>query len=73
MMLYHLFVHRNTLTLFIFIFDKVPHTPLLDKLNNSRLSSPYIKWFQSYLSTRSYFIHILENFSSLFPVLSGVP
>jgi hypothetical protein len=39
--------------------DKVPHTPLLSKLNNFGLSSLYVKWFQSYLSSRSSFVRIL--------------
>jgi hypothetical protein len=34
-------------------FDKVPHTLLLNKLNSFGLSSLYVKWFQSYLSSRS--------------------
>jgi hypothetical protein len=37
-------------------FDKVPHTLLLDKLNNFGLSSFYINWFQRYLSNRSSFV-----------------
>jgi hypothetical protein len=53
-------------------FDKVPHTLLLDKLNNFGLSSFYIDWFQSYLSNRSSFIRILGKISSSFSVLSGV-
>jgi hypothetical protein len=54
-------------------FDKVPHTLLLNKLNNFGLSSLYVKWFQSYLSSRSSFVRILGKFSSSYSVLSGVP
>jgi retron-type reverse transcriptase len=54
-------------------FDKVPHTLLLDKLNNFGLSSFNIDWFQSYLSSRSSFVRILGKFSSPFSVSSGVP
>jgi hypothetical protein len=54
-------------------FDKVPHTLLLNKLNNFGLSSLYVKWFQSYLSSRSSFVRIFVKFSSSYSVLSGVP
>jgi hypothetical protein len=54
-------------------FDKVPHTLLLDKLNNFGLSSFYVNWFQSYLSNRSSLVRILGKISSSFSVLSGVP
>jgi hypothetical protein len=53
-------------------FNKVPHTLLLDKVNNFGLSSFYVDWFQSSLSARSSFVRILGKFSSPFSVLSGV-
>jgi hypothetical protein len=54
-------------------FDKVPHTLLLDKLNNFGLSSFYVNRFQSHLSNKSSFVRILGKFSSSFSVSSGVP
>jgi hypothetical protein len=54
-------------------FYKVPHTLLLYKLNNFGLSSRYVTWFQSYLSSRNSSVRILGTFSSSFSVLSGVP
>jgi hypothetical protein len=70
MMFYRLYVHRDSLTLFISILAR-PSIKflilfLLDKLNNFGLSSFYVNWFQSYLSNRG-------KFSSSFSVLSGVP
>jgi hypothetical protein len=76
MMFYHLFVLRDSLTVYFDLsqaFDKVPHTLLLDKLNNFGLPPFYIKWFQSYLSNRSSYIHILGQFPSPFSVLLEVP
>jgi hypothetical protein len=46
---------------------------IIIKLHNFGLSSSYVKWFQSYLSSRSSFVQILGKFSSSYPVLSGVP
>jgi sarcosine oxidase/L-pipecolate oxidase len=54
-------------------FDKVPHTLLLYKLNNFGLSSRYVTWFQSYLSSRNSSIPILGKFPSSFSVLSVAP
>jgi retron-type reverse transcriptase len=54
-------------------FDKVPHAVLLNKLSQFRLSSSYVKWFQSYLLNRSSFVRILGKFSFSFSILSGVP
>jgi hypothetical protein len=54
-------------------FDKVPHDLLLNKLNQFRQSSSYVKWFQSYLLNISSFVRILGKVSSPFSVLSGAP
>jgi hypothetical protein len=54
-------------------FDKVPHTEMLYKLKNFGLSSRYVTWFQSYLSSRNSSVRILGKFSSFFSVLSSVP
>jgi hypothetical protein len=59
-----MFVHRDSLTVYSDLdqaFGKVPHTLLLDELNNFGLFSLYIKWFQRYLSPKSSFVRILGN------------
>lgn len=77
MTFYHLLVPRTCSTQIVVVLAtppiKVPRSLLRDKLNNFGLSPFYIKCFQSYLSDRSSFVRVLLQFSSLLPVLSGVP
>jgi membrane-bound metal-dependent hydrolase YbcI (DUF457 family) len=54
-------------------FNQVALTLLLDRLNNSGLSSFYIKQFQSYLSNRLSIVPVIGKFSSPFSALLRVP
>ena len=54
-------------------FERLDHTGLLQKIECIDFKEPVIKWFQSYLSNRKFFV-ILENvFSNAGLINCGVP
>ena len=54
-------------------FDKVPHHPLLLKLQSVGITGPLLCWLRSYLSHRTQSVSALGVSSDPVPVLSGVP
>ena len=54
-------------------FDRVPHSPLLQKLSAAGLSGPLLSWFRSYLSDRTQLVAVRGVDSKPVPVVSGVP
>ena len=54
-------------------FDRVPHSPLLQKLSAAGLSGPLLSWFWSYLSDRTQLVAVRGVDSKPVPVVSGVP
>ena len=55
-------------------FDLVDHEVLLERLRCSfGFASSVLQWFHSFLTKRSRFFHFRDTYSSVSPVLSGVP
>lgn len=54
-------------------FDRVNHSILLDKLDHMGLHSNFLKWFRSYLTDRTQFVHINNTNSDVIYATSGVP
>ena len=54
-------------------FDSVSHSYLLSKLHNFNISGSLWLWLQAYLSTRFQFVSIINCYSNLLSVESGVP
>ena len=54
-------------------FDIVNHDLLLKKMEFIRLSEETTKWFKSYLSNRTFKVHIKNTFSEPGNLLCGVP
>jgi hypothetical protein len=74
MMFYHLFVYRESLTVFILILARPSIKSLIHFYWISSIVLDcllYVKWVHS--SSRCSFLHILEKLSSPYPVTSEVP
>lgn len=54
-------------------FDTVPHTPLLETLENLNISGYLLRWIKNYLLNRSQYVAVEGCDSTLLPVVSGVP
>ena len=54
-------------------FDTVPHSLLLNKLQDLNLNPYLLRWIRSYLSNRSQYVCIDGIQSNILPVVSGVP
>ena len=54
-------------------FDKVPHSPLMDKLVALGVNIYLLKWLWDYLSNRSQYVVVNGSASNLVHVTSGVP
>ena len=54
-------------------FDTVSHDKLLGKLWSIGIRGNLWQWFKAYLSNRHQCVKINNNFSSMLPVISGVP
>lgn len=54
-------------------FDKVPHRPLLRKLEELQVSPCIIRWTENYLTGRQQYVVVNGESSTLSPVVSGVP
>jgi len=54
-------------------FDSVPHKPLIDKLEQTGISTHILNWVTDYLTDREQKVVINGVCSSSEPVLSGVP
>ena len=54
-------------------FDTVSHGKLLGKLWSIGIRGNLWQWFKAYLSNRQQCVKINNNFSSMLPVISGVP
>ena len=54
-------------------FDKVPHSPLMDKLAALGVNIYLLKWLWDYLSNRSQYVVVNGSASNLVHVTSGVP
>lgn len=53
-------------------FDKVWHTGLLYKLKNI-LPAPFYLFFKSYLSSRSFYVKVNDDFSNILQIKAGIP
>ena len=54
-------------------FDKVPHEPLLHKLDHYGIRGTYLEWIKQFLIDRTQQVVIENKFSDSTPVISGVP
>ena len=54
-------------------FDTINHDILLKKMASQGFSNHSIKWFQSYLSDRSFRVNIKSKYSSTAKIERGVP
>ena len=54
-------------------FDTIDHDVLLQKLYAIGFSKHTVNWFQSYSSSRSFLVHVGNNFSQPASVSCGVP
>ena len=54
-------------------FDSVPHKRLLFKLSKYGIKGNLLNWIESFLSNRTQYVNVNDNFSDKTPVLSGVP
>ena len=54
-------------------FDKVPHLPLLQQMEEINLNPYLIRWFKDYLSDRHQVVAVEGELSNKLPVVSGVP
>ena len=54
-------------------FDTINHDILLRKMASLGFSNHSIKWFQSYLSNRSFWVNIKNKYSSTAKIECGVP
>ena len=54
-------------------FDTLGHTTLLSKLENAGISGTPLKWFESYLNSRSQSVFWNNDMSSSLPIKRGVP
>ena len=54
-------------------FDKVPHTKLIEKLENVQVGGKIKEWIKMWLSDRTQRVVLNGSFSSWVAVLSGVP
>ena len=54
-------------------FDQIQHNLLIDKLYSKNLPFTFIKWYQDYLSQRTFTVNVMNHFSDTFDVVSGVP
>ena len=54
-------------------FDKVPHLPLLQQMEEINLNPYLIRWFKDYLSDRHQVVAVEGEVSNKLPVVSGVP
>ena len=54
-------------------FDKVPHKPLLHKLEAYGFCGELLQWINSFLTDRSFCVKVDQTLSSPVPVHSGVP
>ena len=54
-------------------FDTVCHAKLLNKLSAFNISGNLWLWFKNYLTNRFQFVSINNEYSTLLPVISGVP
>ncbi|KER33972.1 hypothetical protein T265_00178 [Opisthorchis viverrini] len=54
-------------------FDRVPHVPLLHKLESYGIQGKILRWIKAFLSDRSFRVRIGSTYSSPAPVSIGVP
>ncbi|MBM6549284.1 reverse transcriptase family protein [Streptococcus dysgalactiae] len=54
-------------------FDKVPHRPLLQKLEAYGIGGEVLSWIASFLTGRSFRVRVGDTLSDASPVVSGVP
>ena len=54
-------------------FDSVPHQRLIYKLKCYGIRGKVLEWITSFLSNRSQYVNVNNNFSDKTPVTSGVP
>ena len=54
-------------------FDKVPHSPLMDKLAALGVNIYLLRWLWDYLSNRSQYVVVNGSASNLVHATSGVP
>ena len=54
-------------------FDKVPHVPLLEKLQDLSVHPVLLRWIENYLFNRVQYVVVNGECSSLSSVVSGVP
>ena len=54
-------------------FDKLPHVPLLEKLQDLSVHPVLLRWIENYLFNRVQYVVVNGECSSLSPVVSGVP
>ena len=54
-------------------FDSVPHKRLIYKLDKYGIKGNILNWIKSFLSDRTQFVNVNNNYSEKAPVLSGVP
>jgi len=70
--------NRNSVDVIIYLdfakdFDKVPHCPLLEKINKHGISGKVLNWLREWLRGRKQRVCINGHFSSWTAVTSGVP
>ena len=54
-------------------FDKVPHERLLNQLYRYGIRGSLLEWIRNYLHERTQMVRVNGEYSSIAPVLSGVP
>ncbi|KAG5454452.1 Ras- protein Rab-8A [Clonorchis sinensis] len=54
-------------------FDRVPHVPLLHKLESYGIQGKILHWIKAFLSDRSFRVKVGSTYSSAAPVSIGVP
>ena len=54
-------------------FDKVPHLPLLQQMEEINLNPFLIRWLKDYLSDRQQVVAVEGELSTKLPVVSGMP
>jgi ribonuclease HI len=74
----HSALHIKSVLLVCFVdlssaFDKVWHTGLLYKLSRCGIRGSLLRWFQAYLSDRTFKVFFEGKYSSTEPIKSGVP
>ena len=80
MYLVHIFKYAKSLVRYccgrlgeICAFDSVVHSKLLAKLACYDIGQILLSWIRSFLSNRYQYVKVDKSYSSILPVMSGVP